>query len=486
VSYVANDRSRRFSTYEKVLILLFMLTLPLSNPWVRGDGVGYYAFARALLIEHRLDFTRDWLQANTSFQMGRIDEAGRIRPEQYTVTGHLDNHFAVGPAILWLPGLLMAHAGVLLYDRFGGNVPADGYSKPYLVAMSVFTAVYGFLALLLAFRVARQYVREQWAFLATLGIWLGSSLPVYMYLNPAWAHAPSAFSVALFLWYWNRTRVTRTLTEWLALGSFAGLMIDMYYLNVAILVFPAADILRLFRNRPKQERNGSFLRVIILKCAVFMGMAFVTFVPTLVTKKIIYGSYWNFGYVERWFWNSPAILKVCFSSEHGVFTWTPILIAAVAGLFLLRRTDAGLATRSMLGFGIFLYLLGCYEDWHGISSFGSRFFVSLTPLFVIGLAAFFDFVSSRMSDRRALTFAGGITSIFVLWNAGLMFQWGTHLIPSRGPISWSSAAYNQVAIVPEQAAGVMKAYLTGRNALMDRIEQEDVEQLKSETDSGAK
>jgi hypothetical protein len=33
--------------YERFLVLLFLLTLPLMNPWVRGDGVGYYAYARA-------------------------------------------------------------------------------------------------------------------------------------------------------------------------------------------------------------------------------------------------------------------------------------------------------------------------------------------------------------------------------------------------------------------------------------------------------
>ena len=62
-------------------MLLFVLTVPLSNPWVRGDGVGYYAFARSLLIEHRLDFTKDWLTANTSFRMGRHGADGdHFRP----------------------------------------------------------------------------------------------------------------------------------------------------------------------------------------------------------------------------------------------------------------------------------------------------------------------------------------------------------------------------------------------------------------------
>src|ERR1700722_19651242 len=90
----------RATSYEKALVLLFLLTLPLCNPWIRGDGVGYYAFARSLLIEHRLDFTKDWSEANATFRMGRTDAAGNILPSEYTATGHLNNHFSIGPAIL--------------------------------------------------------------------------------------------------------------------------------------------------------------------------------------------------------------------------------------------------------------------------------------------------------------------------------------------------------------------------------------------------
>jgi hypothetical protein len=59
------------------------------------------------------------------------------------------------------------------------------------------TAFYGFLGLLLSYSLARKYVAAHWAFLATLGIWGASSVPVYMYFNPAWSHAQSAFAVAL-------------------------------------------------------------------------------------------------------------------------------------------------------------------------------------------------------------------------------------------------------------------------------------------------
>jgi hypothetical protein len=488
---LADSRLTRLTSCDKALIVLFILSLPLCNPWVRGDGVGYYAFARSLLIEHRLDFRRDWLQANASFQLGRVDERGEIRPEEYTLTGHLNNHFAVGPALLWLPPLVLAHAGVLIYDRLGGHVAADGFSRPYLLAMSLATACYGFAGLFLAFRMARKYVDERWAFLATVGVWLASSLAVYMYLNPAWSHALSAFSVAIFLCYWQRTRGERTFAQWVALGALGGLMMDVYYLNVALFIFPLIDLIRMARpERPQgaDRRQSSLLHFLISAGALGIA-ALVAFLPTLITKKIIYGSFFNFGYIESWFWYSPAFLKIFFSSEHGLFSWTPLLILAVAGFFALRGYDRDFALRAVLSFAVFAYMLGCYQDWHGISSFGSRFFVSMTPLFVIGLAASFAWLARRLQQRRTLAsqtlvLTGSLVAIFALWNVGLIFQWGTHLIPARGPISWRTAAYNQFAVVPGEAGNVIKAYLSGRSALMNRIEQQDVQQLKSQPANG--
>jgi hypothetical protein len=480
----ATPQPRKISSYQAALIVLFVLTLPLVNPWVRGDGVGYYAYARSLLIEHKLDFRQDWLRANTSFRMDRIDSDGRIDPRQYTSTGHLNNHFSIGPAILWSPFLIVAHAGVLVADHLGAHIAADGFSRPYTVAMSFGTALYGFLAVLISFDLARRFVSESWAFVAAVGIWFGSSLPAYMYFDPSWSHAQSAFAVALFVWYWLRTRGRRSVAEWAILGAIAGLMIDVYYVTAALFLLPVIESVtgycKLLRASPR-------VGVAPLLCgnALFGVTLIAVFSPTLVVKKIIYGSFFNFGYTEHWYWNSPAFFKVCFSSDHGLFTWTPILILSVLGLVALRARDGALSADLIAVFVLYLYVMGCYEDWQGISSYGSRFFVALTPLFVIGLAALFDWCARWWTPQRGRVLAVGTTSALVLWNLGLLFQWGMHLIPPRGPISWRGAAYNQVAVVPQEAASAMKAYFTRRSNLMQHIERVDVKELKSQGERSA-
>src|SRR5579872_2637471 len=101
------------SWYARLLFLFFLLTLPLVNPWVRGDGVGYYSYVRSVLIDHDLNFENDYLAGNESFVKSRTDAAGHLLPEMYTKTGRVENHFSVGPAILWAPALFTVHGLVL-------------------------------------------------------------------------------------------------------------------------------------------------------------------------------------------------------------------------------------------------------------------------------------------------------------------------------------------------------------------------------------
>jgi hypothetical protein len=80
--------------------------------------------------------------------------------------------------------------------------------------------------------------------------------------------------------------------------------------------------------------------------------------------------------------------------------------------------------------------------------------------------------------RLALVLSTGILASFVLWNLGMLYQWGAHLVPVRGPISWREAAHNQFCEVPRQLSVHLRDYLFRRSDLMRQIEQRDIEQLK--------
>ena len=472
----------------KILIILFLCSLPLVNPWVRGDGVGYYAYLRSILIDHDLHFEDDYLAANRSFVISKTDGQDHLLPTLYTKTGYVENHFAVGPAILWAPAVVVIHGIVLLADKWGGHIAADGYSRPYLLTLAVTTACYGFLSLFLAYRIARKYFDDQSAFLATVGIWMASSLPIYMYFNPSWSHAISAFTVSLYLWYWERTKLERTTWQWVILGSLAGLMGNVYYPNAILLIFPALEIgYLLLQGKRVQGAVAVTIENLAVRCGIFSVVFLASLLPTFITRKIIYGNPFETGYPPVWSWNwtSPALLKVLFSSDHGMFSWTPILIFAVIGLILLVQRDVLLGLGSIITFFAFYYFIASYPDWDGISSFGNRFFVSLTPIFILGLSALISSFASWFGNRaRAFGLTAPVLVLLIVWNLGFIFQWGTHMVRARGEISWSAMVHNQFETVPQRLTQDLKSYFVNRGEMMKHIEQEDLEQQRQQQKGG--
>jgi hypothetical protein len=499
---------------ERWLFLILLISLPLLNPWVRGDGVGYYAFARAPLIEHSLDFQRDYQSANANFRDARLDENGLPKAMFRTSTGHLDNHFTVGPALLWSPFLLIAHASVLAARAMGSHVAADGFSAPYRTAMAFGTAFYGFLGVLLATRIARQYVDARWVLLAAVSIWWASSFPVYMYFNPSWSHAHSAFAVALFLWYWHQTREHRTTLQWCVLAAIAGLMLNVYYANAMVLVVLAVEAAREYRaalrgrvgesqttdgagqadTRDSTSRANSLdsaraadgagrapsAALLAGRYALFVCVVAVCLLPTLITRWVIYGNAFESGYIplRQWAWGSPYFLAVLFSPNHGLLVWTPVILLSVAGLVIFWWREPRVGTAFLAAVLAFYIFIACYPDWAGISSFGNRFFVSLTALFIVGLSVLLDRVAARFrSAQAALAAASVVLGCLILWNLGFMFQWGTHLVPARGSVSWSEMIHNQFFVVPGQISAKVHNYLFHRANLMRQIEQRDIEQM---------
>jgi hypothetical protein len=129
----------------------------------------------------------------------------------------------------------------------------------------------------------------------------------------------------------------------------------------------------------------------------------------------------------------------------------------------------------MLTFLAYYFFISSYPDWDGLSSFGNRFFISLTPVFILGLATLLSNFSHWLgSSSRAKTVSATGIALLAIWNFGFIFQWGTHMVPARGEISWREMAHNQVVGVPLRLTGTLETYFLHRKDLMRDIEQEDV------------
>jgi len=441
-------RSR--SNYERGLFFLFVLSLLFLQGHVDGDGIGFYAYLRSPLIDHNLNFASDWQDPKEELQ--QLFLVNHFVEVPTTKTGHLPNYYPVGPAILWSPFLVVTHLAVLVSIRFGAHIAGDGHSWPYMAAMASGTALYGFIGLWLSFAVARRFVKESWAFWATVGIWFAGCLPIFMYLYPSWPHTHCVFVNSLFLFYWLRTRGTRTPRQWLLLGLLGGLMIEVHYPNVVFLLAPAYEVVSAYVGawqRRFQDTRG--VREALQRHLLCALGGFVALLPTFITREIVFGNPFSVGAYSLWNWSSPAFGPVLFSPDHGLFVYSPIIVLAIAGLFCLARHDVVLGAICVSIVVSFYCIISLYPWWSGVFGLGNRYFLSLTPIFILGLACAFGFAERLWrSERAAMLRVVPLTLLFVLWNMGLLYQWKTHLLPRHGPVDWENVRFNQFRVVPGQ------------------------------------
>jgi hypothetical protein len=459
-------RLPRPSRGERWLALALLLTLPLANPYIRGEGNGHYAYLRSAAVDGDLHFENEYRRGDPDFVTSNFRRSdGHLWPPLEMPTGYVRNQWPSGAAVLWAPAFLQVHALMLSLDALGARVSADGYALAYRLACAVATVAYTALGLLLACRVASRRTSAGAALAATAAVWLGSSLPVYMYFLPFYGHALAAFAAALFLWWWLDRRPAELWLDWLAWGAAAGLLVSVDHFAAPLLIVPLGEWisqgLATRRARSGREALASSAR----RGAAFLAGAALAAAPELLAKWILHGSPLRSGRLTHFYWDAPRLWDTGFSTQHGLFLWTPLLLAAVAGLAVLARRAPRVGGPLLLAFALDYYAVACYELWHGSSSFGSRFFVPFTPVFVIGLAALLDAAWNalrRLAPRPRLALLGAPIVLLVLWNAGLMFQWGTGLIPRQGPVDMKVVARNQVSAVPGRIAGFALRYLRSR------------------------
>jgi hypothetical protein len=460
----------RLSRGETVLAVAMLATLPLVNPYLRGEGNGTYAYVRSLVLDGDLRFDNEYRHGDAAFVAQSFRKAdAQPWPPMEMPGGYLRNQWSVGPSLLWLPGFLQAHVAVGLLRVLGGDEAADGYSLPYRLACALATAGYAFCGLFLACRAAQRFTAPAPAVLAAVALWLASSLPVYVYFLPFYAHALASFAVSVFLWYWLTRRPFDRPRRWMAWGLLGGLVWQMEPLSGLVLVVAAVEWLASLRREP-------FPRAAV-SGAAFGAAALVAALPQLVIKSILHGSAWRTGTLNRYFWDAPRLLDVAFATEHGLFLWTPVLVISLIGLLALCRRDPVAGLGLLSAFACTYYVVASYEAWHGISSFGNRFFVALTPAFVVGAAVAFDAahraLARRLPAAAAWTTLAAPVALLAAWNAGLVFQWGTNMVPRQGPVDFAAVARNQVTAVPGRIAATALRYVASRQQAVREQERKD-------------
>ena len=460
-STTVRQRVRAQPRSVKVFTAVLLLSPLLVLPYLRGDGNGYYAWIRSPVIDGDLDFLNEFQRGDPTFLPTVFDDEGRLLPGMTTETGHVRNQWSVGPAVVWAPFFLAAHAVANTAQALGFDVATDGFSMPYLWFSAFGTALAASIGLIISLHVSLTVARTGPAVVGTTAIWLASSLPIYQYLLPFWPFGIAVLVSSAIVWMWHRPGWTAS--RWVALGVLCGFAVSVHPVGVTWSVLPIASLLGL--DRGTIGERGRALGWFAL--GGLMGT-----LPQLIGKDIVNGSPFDTGYRASWRFLDPDFFRVLFGADHGAFSWTPVLFLALIGLAIVVRRDRRLGIGLLVVFAAMVYLIASYGTYEQ-SSFGNRFLLWFTPGFVIGASALADAAWSR----RGLVI--GLTSFLVLWNVLFMFQWAWGLAPKRGPVDWGVVAREQFTEAPEEMVRAMRLFFTDRGELIRIVQEADAENISS-------
>lgn len=434
-----------------LFVCLFLLSLPAVTTRIySSDEIQYFAYLRSLWFDHDLSFEDEY---RYFYDHGIARSAGFHETflELTTETGRRINFGTIGCALLWSPFYAAGDAIARLTDA-----PADGYSKPYVAAVAYGSAVYGWLALVLAILCAAALGLE--GFGAAIAVWLGTPLLFYMYVAPPFSHACSAFAVALFTYTWLRVRRTWSIGGLAALGAAGALMFMVREQDLFFAAGPAIDWIwgaaataRLRTNTAKRA-GAQILAAAFTFAIVFapQAIAYERINGHLGPSKLV---------IRKMYWTAPHALQVLFSSAHGFFWWTPLALVAIIGIAAaaFRRKDSSrrVFVALLVMVALQVYVGGSVDSWTVAGGFGQRRFVALTTALVIGLSALGS-SANRVVVRTLIV-------VCVYWNVALIAEFATGLM-DRQHLDPAKNAYDAFVTLPREAPSLAYRYLFDRSS----------------------
>lgn len=376
----------------------------LAEAPVRSDGYSYYVYLPAWFIHH-----------DPSLQAVADDCCGGVFPAftgivRWPGTGRWVNPHPIGVALMMLPLFAVAH---LL--TWWSNLPPDGFSLFYQHA----AGLSGVVALVAGLSFLRSFLQRWFSdrvTLATLAtLVFGTNLFHYGTYDSTFSHVYSFALIAALLDLTDRWWRDPAWTTSAALAVVSALIVLTRHPNAIYLL-----ITPLWRPAELWARRARLFAV--------AALALVCVTPQLAVYYRAAGqpAISVYGQLGRFDFGHPRVASVLFGTSKGLFFWSPVLAAAVAGLFdahpLVRRLRAAAA----IGFAATTYLIASWSDWQFGGSFGHRGFTDGLAVAAVFIAAFYAAIAGRPRMRRAIAVA---VAVMCVVSSLQMVQYWKGLLP---------------------------------------------------------
>jgi len=374
---------RILSLFDKYLVISFIALISIgiyvdkadwrTSSMIRGDAHGYCAYLASWVIYQ--DFTFEF-----------YNDLEPALKERYWLNQHENlkpfPKLTMGVAMLQLPSFLIAHwlAGMLGYAQ-------DGWSVPYHFAIGF----NGVLAFLLGLWFIQRLLLKRFSKVVThstlLLVAFATNALYYGVFDGAQSHIYSFMLVSIAMYGFDKWVCLGAL-KWLLAASLSfGFIVLIRPTNVILIVLP---IIYIINNKYLLSRILS-LNYVALLVAVILPM-----IPQFVIWKMMTGQWLFYSYgTEKIYWLHPHIWEGLFSYRNGWLTYTPVMIFALTGIWLLRKMDKNMMIALAIIIPLHVYIVFSWWCWYYGSSLSIRPMIDFYPLLAFGLAAFIRWLLTK-------------------------------------------------------------------------------------------
>jgi len=382
---------------------VYVYAAGLAPTPIRSDGFSYYVYLPSWFIYH-----------DTTLTSVARDCCGGEFPAftaivRWPNTHRWVNAHPIGVAVMQAPFFAIAHA----LTRWT-NLSPDGFTLYYQQAAGLSGVFWAIAGLSLLGSLLRRHFDVPVTAATLVTLLLGTNLFHYATFDSSYSHVYSFFLFTAFLSVADTWHSDTRLSKAAICGVVAGLIVLVRHTNALLLLCFAPW----FRGDPRRAA------LMILVCLLVVSPQLAIYYEA--TGRPLVSSYGELGFN----FSSPRIVAVLFSTQKGLFFWSPVLLAACAGFVVLARCRDSVR-RFVLPSIVFLsanaYLIASWWDWQFGGSFGHRGFVDALPLFAIGLAGFYRwaFAARRWYPLAAAVVCAVALNLFQMaqyWSGRLPFS----------------------------------------------------------------
>ena len=307
----------------------------------------------------------------------------------------------MGMSLLYSPFFMVGHT-VALNSRY----KADGYSKPYSTSLKIGTYLYVTIGLFLLYLCLLYFFSPVISALSILLIFLSTNLFYYTLCEGEMTHSYLFFLFSVIIFNtikWFETYKTKNIL-------FLGLAFGM-----AVLIRPTSVLMFVFIVFYALSKTN-ITDLIKSQYKIILAAVILFFIPLffqMLYWKIYGGTWmrWSYG-EESFYFSSPHIMEFLVGYRKGWLVYTPVMIFAIIGMFLLKKKIPAMKWSIPIISFLAIYILSSWWCWWFGGSFGSRSMVEYYALLIFPLAAFIDKISTIKYLNYSFIFIFGFTIFY--------------------------------------------------------------------------